>query len=308
MSSLSLSVRQSVSYLPKVILSILFIDVSFKGDTELSQAVMTTPAGPQIHARRAGFIRDVISVAIRALRGIPRDPEAIYPALIIPVFFYAINIGALQDVAERIPGVDYKAFQLPVGIIFAVTGVSRAVTMVTDIQSGYFDRLSLTPINRLAMLLGFTVADLVLVMVLTVPVVVLGLAVGVRFETGILGLLLFVLLSGLWGLAYTGFPYAIAFKTGNPAAVNSSFLALLPVRVPDHRVRAAGGDDGLDGDNRRIQPGYIPAGRAAVAYHRRLGLRGACQGRRGDRAGRWCERHAGADGAARQDTAEVVRQ
>ena len=150
----------------------------------MSQAVMTTPAGPQIHARRAGFIRDVISVAIRALRGIPRDPEAIYPALIIPVFFYAINIGALQDVAERIPGVDYKAFQLPVGIIFAVTGVSRAVTMVTDIQSGYFDRLSLTPINRLAMLLGFTVADLVLVVVLTLPVVILGSCRGCQIRVG----------------------------------------------------------------------------------------------------------------------------
>ena len=194
----------------------------------MSQAVATGPTTQQIRARRAGFFRDVLSVAIRALRGIPRDPEAIYPALIIPVFFYAINIGALQDVAERIPGLDYKAFQLPVGIIFAVTGVSRAVTMVTDIQTGYFDRLSLTPVNRLSLLLGFTVADFVLVVVLTIPVVVLGFVVGVRFESGPLGLLLFVLMSGLWGLAYTGFPYAIAFKTGNPAAVNSSFLLFFP--------------------------------------------------------------------------------
>ena len=194
----------------------------------MSQVVATGPTTPQIRARRAGFFRDVLSVAIRALRGIPRDPEAIYPALIIPVFFYAINIGALQDVAERIPGLDYKAFQLPVGIIFAVTGVSRAVTMVTDIQTGYFDRLSLTPVNRLSLLLGFTVADFVLVVVLTIPVVVLGFVVGVRFESGPLGLLLFVLMSGLWGLAYTGFPYAIAFKTGNPAAVNSSFLLFFP--------------------------------------------------------------------------------
>ena len=194
----------------------------------MSQAVVTGPTTPQIRARRAGFFHDVLSVAIRALRGIPRDPEAIYPALIIPVFFYAINIGALQDVAERIPGLDYKAFQLPVGIIFAVTGVSRAVTMVTDIQTGYFDRLSLTPVNRLSLLLGFTVADFVLVVALTIPVVVLGFVVGVRFESGIIGLLLFVLMSGLWGLAYTGFPYAIAFKTGNPAAVNSSFLLFFP--------------------------------------------------------------------------------
>ena len=43
------------------------------------------------------------------------------------------------------PSVDFKAFQLPVAIIFAVTGISRASALVTDIQSGYFDRLLLTP-------------------------------------------------------------------------------------------------------------------------------------------------------------------
>ena len=191
---------------------------------------MSQLAASQTHitARHAGFFADVISVATRALRSIPRDPEAIYPALIIPVFFYAINVGALQDVAERIPGVDYKAFQLPVAIIFAVTGISRAVTLVTDIQTGYFDRLSLTPVNRLAMLLGLTVADFSLVVALTLPVIVIGFVVGVTFASGPLGLLLFILLSGLWGLVFTGFPYAIALKTGNPAAVNSSFLLFFP--------------------------------------------------------------------------------
>ena len=191
----------------------------------MSQAVVTQS---NIRARRAGFISDVISVATRALRSIPRDPEAIYPALIIPVFFYAINVGALQDMAERIPGLDYKAFQLPVAIIFAVTGISRAVTLVTDIQTGYFDRLSLTPVSRLALLLGLTVADFTLVVALTLPVVVIGFVVGVTFASGPLGLLLFILLSGLWGLVFTGFPYAIALKTGNPAAVNSSFLLFFP--------------------------------------------------------------------------------
>ena len=198
----------------------------FRGDVnKLNQAVATQS---HIRARRAGFFSDVVSVAIRALRSIPRDPEAIYPALIIPVFFYAINVGALQDMAERIPGLDYKAFQLPVAIIFAVTGISRAVTLVTDIQTGYFDRLSLTPVSRLALLLGLTVADFTLVVALTIPVIIIGFVVGVSFESGALGLLLFILLSGLWGLVFTGFPYAIALKTGNPAAVNSSFLLFFP--------------------------------------------------------------------------------
>ena len=179
---------------------------------------MTTTT-TQIRARRSNFLRDVVSVAGRALRAVPRDMEALIPAIAIPVFFFIVNVGALQDQTERFLDIDYKAFQLPVAIIFAVTGVSRAITVVTDIQSGYFDKLSLTPVNRLAMLLGFTIADFALVVILSIPVIALGFIVGVRFETGLAGLLMFVVMAGCWGLAYAGFPYAIALKTGNPAAV-----------------------------------------------------------------------------------------
>src|SRR5215208_6787791 len=72
------------------------------------------------------------------------------------------------------------------------------------------------------------VADLALVMALTLPVLALGLAVGVRFETGLLGVVLFVLLAGMWGVVFTGFPYAIALKTGSPGAVGASFILFFP--------------------------------------------------------------------------------
>ena len=182
----------------------------------------------RIRARRARFLSQVMTVATRALRSIPRDLEGVIPPLIFPVFFFVVNVGALQDMAETLPGIDYREFQLPVAIIFAVTGVSRAVTLVTDIQTGYFDRLSLTPVNRLAMLFGLMVADVALVVALTLPVLALGFVFGVGFESGPLGVVVFVLIAALWGLVYTGFPYAIALKTGNPAAVNSSFLLFLP--------------------------------------------------------------------------------
>jgi len=191
------------------------------------------PVGGQsatIGAREGSFFSDMRSVASRALRLIPREPESIIPALVIPTFFFVVYIGSLQDLAESSSGgtLDFKAFQLPVAIIFAVTGVSRAASLVTDIQNGYFDRLLMTPVRRSALLLGLMVADFVLVCALCVPVIILGFAVGVRFETGILGVLVFILLGGLWGLAFTGFPYAIALKTGNPAAVNTSFLLFFP--------------------------------------------------------------------------------
>ena len=140
-----------------------------------------------------------------------------------------MNIGTLQDFAQRgIPGLDYRAFQLPTAIIFAVTGVSRAHAVVTDIQSGYFDRLLMSPVRRLPLVLGMMAADFAQIIILSVPVILLGMLVGVRFETGLLGLLLFLLISGFWGLAFTGFSYAMALKTASAGMVNTTFMLFLP--------------------------------------------------------------------------------
>lgn len=180
-------------------------------------------------AKPSGFVADMFTVAVRALRSLPREPEFLIPALSVPMFFYAVNIGALQDLVEGgAPGFDFKAFQLPVAIIFAVTGISRANTVVTDIQSGYLDKMLVTPVKRSALLLGMMVADFVLVFCLSFFVLIVGLVVGVRFESGFGGMLAFLLLAAAWGLAFTGFPYTVALRTGNPAAVNSAFLIFFP--------------------------------------------------------------------------------
>ena len=189
----------------------------------------TAPIAYEPLARRSSIVHDLKTVAKRACRGVFREPEFFIPALIVPVFFFVVNIGALQDFAEQSGTVtDFKAFQLPVAIIFAVTGVSRASALVTDIQNGYFDRLLLTPIRRSTLLLGLIAADLMSVIMLTIPVMLLGLVLGVSFATGVLGMIVFLFYGAAWGLAFAGFPYAIALKTGNPAAVNSSFILFFP--------------------------------------------------------------------------------
>ena len=95
----------------------------------MTVATAPTPIAPvdEVRARRSGFTHDLLTVAGRAVRGIPREPEMIIPALMVPLFFFVVNVGALQDFSEQgISSFDYKAFQLPVAIIFAVTGISRA--------------------------------------------------------------------------------------------------------------------------------------------------------------------------------------
>ena len=106
----------------------------------------------KVQARNGGFVSDVCAISRRALRSVLRDPEAVIPGFIIPLFFFAVNTGALQNFVEASGDLDYKAFQLPVAIIMAVTGpLSRALTLVEDVRSGcqlQFHDLSATNVSH----------------------------------------------------------------------------------------------------------------------------------------------------------------
>jgi ABC-2 type transport system permease protein len=191
--------------------------------------VNTARVASGVEARPANPLRDVVSIAGRALRGVPREISTVIPPIFIALFFFIVNIGTLQHLTEsHIKGFDIKAFMLPTAILIGVTGVSRAGSLVLDIQNGYFDRLLLTPVRRLAILVGHMVADVAVACLLTIPILALALVLGVRIAAGPLGVVAFIAIAGLWSLAFAGFGYAIALKTGNPAAVNSSFLLFFP--------------------------------------------------------------------------------
>jgi ABC-2 type transport system permease protein len=197
--------------------------------TELETGARASATMPgQVVARQAGFTRDLLSVATRSLRQVRREPETLVPPLIIPVFFFAVFVGALQAVASHDGISHFRAFQLPVAIVFAVTGTTRATALVNDITNGYFDRLLISPTNRFALLLGLMICDLIVVVLLSIPVLALGFLFGVRFATGLPGVLAFIAIAALWGLAFAGIPYAIALRTGNSTVVAQSSLLFFP--------------------------------------------------------------------------------
>jgi ABC-2 type transport system permease protein len=191
---------------------------------------MAAPAAPGvvIQARPAGFGHDLATIAGRALRAVPRDPAAVIPPVFIALFFFIVNIATLKKLTGNHPGFSYTAFEMATAILLGVTGVSRAPALVLDIQTHYLDRLLLTPVRRTAILIGHMAADVAVAAALTAPIMVLGAVLGVRFAGGALGIVAFVVLASLWSLAFAGFGYAIALKTGNPAAVNSTFLLFFP--------------------------------------------------------------------------------
>jgi ABC-2 type transport system permease protein len=197
--------------------------------TNVTFDIRPSGAPSVVRARPAGITHDVLAIAGRALRAVPRDFEAIIPPIFIAVFFYVVNVATLENITQAsIPGFDYTAFQMATAVLLGVTGVSRAQALVVDVQNGYFDRLLLTPVRRSAILVGHMVADVAVSATLTVPIIALGFLLGTSFKAGVLGVLMFMLLASLWSLSFAGFGYAIALKTGNPAVVNSSFLLFFP--------------------------------------------------------------------------------
>lgn len=182
-----------------------------------------------VQGRHNGMVHDLGCVAGRALRQIPREPVPVILAVFVPAFFYTTNIGMFAHLVHQATSLSYKAFLVPMAIAFAVTGMSRAPMLVADVAGGYFDRLCMTPIRRSALVLGMMVADLVVMVALCIPVLAIAFGIGVRFATGLPGIAVFLALSGIWGLAFAGIPYAIALKTGSPAAISASYGVFFPL-------------------------------------------------------------------------------
>ena len=168
----------------------------------------------------------------RAVREVVRYPEATIPTLFIPLFFLAVNIGQVSktfpSTTPFLKGQGYVAFQLPVSLMFAVATATSGLALVTEIDGGYFDKLLVAPIRRSSVILGRLTADLARGIAASALVLLVGIALGARIQSGVLGAVVIVLLSALFGVAYAGFGILVALRTRNVQATQSSFLLFFP--------------------------------------------------------------------------------
>jgi ABC-2 type transport system permease protein len=176
--------------------------------------------------------RDTYILGVRSLREAVRQPAFEIQNIFIPLFFFAVTVGAIGQISGGAFGVpNYTGFQMPVAILQGVAGAASMSSfgMVTDIERGYFDKLLLTPSPRLSLVLARLGADCVRVMVITLIILVVGLIFGSGMESGPLGFVLIVLLAGLFGLAYAGIGLSIALRTGSAQASQAGFLIFFPL-------------------------------------------------------------------------------
>jgi ABC-2 type transport system permease protein len=191
----------------------------------------TASAEPRTLAAPAGLLSDVIAITTRSIRGILREPELFIFALIIPVFFFVVQVGALGDVAQRAFRIPcYSCFQLPISVLFAAASTSGGNALVLDITNGYWDKLSVTPVRRSALVVGTLFGEMFAVLGYSLVLIVFGWIIGVRFVGNeILGALGLLGLTLLFGMGFAAVSIAVALATGSIRATQSTFIIFFPL-------------------------------------------------------------------------------
>jgi len=154
--------------------------------------------------------------------------------MFIPIFFLIVNTGQAAEIfpsesTDFLKGQGYAAFQLPITLLLAASFGMAALFLVEEIEGGYFDKLRAIPIPRYSIVLGRLVAEGVKGIVLSSVIVLLALPFGISIASGVLGFVLLVALSALWGIVYAGFMQLVALKTRSAAAVNAGGLIFFPL-------------------------------------------------------------------------------
>lgn len=141
----------------------------------------------------------------------------------------AVNAGGLKA-ETQLPGFptdSFVAFALAVpfiqGALFAT--MNAGTDLARDIQTDFLNRLSLTPMRRLAVLAGQLGGVITLGLVQALVYLSVGLLVGVDIKSGPLGILVLLAFAVFVALGFGALGAFAALRTGSGEAVQGLFPA-----------------------------------------------------------------------------------
>jgi ABC-2 type transport system permease protein len=175
----------------------------------------------------AGFLVQVGVLARRSVVRTLRQPAMVIPSLLFPLLLLSIYASGL-DSATRLPGFptdSYLQFALAItfvqGALFSAN--SAGTNLASDIESGFLNRLSLTPLRRVALMMGQLAGIIALGLIQALTFLAVGLAFGAGIETGLAGALVIVAFSLLVSLAFGCIGAFVALRAGSGEAVQGVF-------------------------------------------------------------------------------------
>lgn len=196
-----------------------------------SSVTITDPASRD--AGRGSSLRtlpqDTWTLYIRQLKKLSRQPTVIVFALVQPIIWLGLfgqmfsRVADFPSVSQQIGQVSYFQFFIPTVMLQSVLfGAGQSgVGIISDISSGYLDKLLTTPVNRAAILLGRLLGDLTRMMIQVAIVILVGWSLGrfqnpsVAFANGIGGILGAMIVVLLLGTMLIGFNIYVGLLTKN---------------------------------------------------------------------------------------------
>ena len=194
-------------------------------------AVDLAAADPSRLSIGSGSIVDqTLAIARRAIVRTTRQRALIIFPMIFPLILFAINGSALST-ATRIPGFpthNYRDFLIAMPFVQGAMFVSinAGVDLARDIESGFLNRLAMTPVRGEALLVGQLGGALVLGVIQAIVYLLVGLASGVNFASGVGGALVLLVLSILISFAFASLGVLMALRFGTGEAVQGIFPLL----------------------------------------------------------------------------------
>jgi ABC-2 type transport system permease protein len=170
------------------------------------------------------------------------------PGIVMPLLLLLINASALTA-ATRIPGFPadrFLDFALVItfmqAALFATSGAGLG--LVRDIESGFLDRLSLTPMRAGALVIAQISGAIVIAMAASLLYVCVGFVTGVDFKSGPLGLLVLLLFAAWTAFAFATIGAWLALRSGQSEALQGVFpllfalLFLSTLNMPRELIQA----------------------------------------------------------------------
>jgi ABC-2 type transport system permease protein len=173
------------------------------------------------------FSDQVLTLARRSVVRTARQPANVVFPFVFPLLLLAVNAGGL-DAATNLPGFPadtYVAFALAIpfiqGALFAT--MNAGTDLARDIQTGFLNRLALTPMRGVALLAGQLGGIATMGVAQALVYLGVGLLVGVRLETGPEGAVVLLLFAILISIGFGALGAFAALRTGSGEAVQSLF-------------------------------------------------------------------------------------
>ena len=177
--------------------------------------------------------RETYYIYLRNLKAWLAQPAAVISTIMLSVFmflFFAAPLGSITQI-PGFPADDYEAYLTGMIIVMAVVfnGSDVAFALLTDMLSGYFDKLLLSPVNRFSILMGTLLVSGTRAFVQVVVIIAVAGALGVTFKTGVLGVVTIIVAATVFGVAMACVGLIIALRTKSVQVTSSSWLMFMPL-------------------------------------------------------------------------------